>query len=433
MLISEFEKYVAGSDQYSNLSAEKRLDIGLQGLASEIGSVVSAIKKEALREGGALSSNVAKEELKEELGDVLWYAFAVAQIDEVGSAESLAVSDILGLKSEIFQSGERAQQIQQTLSPELIDSFLILSDEFLALSGPDLDDYQQVAWLTARTHGSTLLTVCAAVMTQLGAQALRHLLPPSELELNQQLRHRPLRRILSEILWHASAIASLYDLHLNEVAAMNEEKNRFRKPDRVPTPLHDEGRPADEQFPRQFEVIIKSKDEKTSTMWLNGEQLGDDLQDNAHQPDGYRFHDVMHLANVAHLGWSPVLRKMMKLKRDTDESLDNVEDGGRAAVVEEAIVKVIHAEGERRARLRQPNVPPDQLELFPKDEEIPFSMLKLIQRLAMGHEVYSNKAWEWESAIRSGYELFQKFRVHKEGKVVIDLNEHQISYEPLKA
>ena len=40
---------------------------------------------------------------------------------------------------------------------------------------------------------------------------------------------------------------------------------------------------------------------------------------NAYRDDGYRFHDVMHLTFAALLGWSPVLRsllrKMEKLKR----------------------------------------------------------------------------------------------------------------------
>ncbi len=106
MLISDFEAYVTESDQYRLLSREERLEIGIQGLASEIGSVVSAIKKESLHEGGALSSNVAKAELKEELGDVLWYAFAVAQIDEMGADEGLATSDIRGLMAEVGNRGD---------------------------------------------------------------------------------------------------------------------------------------------------------------------------------------------------------------------------------------------------------------------------------------------------------------------------------------
>jgi hypothetical protein len=56
-------------------------------------------------------------------------------------------------------------------------------------------------------------------------------------------------------------------------------------------------------------------------MYWSGHRLGDDLTDNARDDDGYRFHDVMHLANVANLGWSPVLRKMMgRRRRDPPET-----------------------------------------------------------------------------------------------------------------
>lgn len=429
MLVTDFQEFVDDSDQFKGEPKEKRIEIAIQGLMSEIGSVVSAVKKEALREGGALTSSVAKAELTEELGDVFWYAFAVARLDDVGNDMNVLHSDIRGLANEIGRDNDRAQSIQQVLSPERAKEFLDAAEVYLNDTMPTFGEYQRLAWLTARTEGATLLTVCIAVMSQLGAQAMRHLLPPVEHKLNVQLKDRPLRVILAEICWHIAAVASLYDLQLEDIVEGNVKKNRFRRPDGTPTPLHDSGRPEDEQLPRQFEVTIRSIDNETSEMLWHNERLGDELKDNAHEPDGYRFHDVMHLANAAHLGWSPVLRKMMGRKRDSNETLDDVEDGGRAAVVEEAIVKVIHAEAERRARLRQPEIPADRRELFPADEEIPFSLLKIVQRLALGHEVYRNKAWEWEKAIRSGYRLFQLLRENKEGRILVDLNARTIKYE----
>ena len=44
----------------------------------------------------------------------------------------------------------------------------------------------------------------------------------------------------------------------------------------------------------------------------NGPLLGDPVTDNTHDDDGYRFHDVMHLANMAVLGWSPVMRSLFE-------------------------------------------------------------------------------------------------------------------------
>ena len=39
------------------------------------------------------------------------------------------------------------------------------------------------------------------------------------------------------------------------------------------------------------------------------------LTDNAHVKDGYGYHDVIHLAFAAVLGWSPLVRRMLKAKR----------------------------------------------------------------------------------------------------------------------
>ena len=50
-----------------------------------------------------------------------------------------------------------------------------------------------------------------------------------------------------------------------------------------------------------------------------------------------RFHDVFHLANAAILHWSPVFRALIRQKRKSDPKIDEVEDGGRATVVEEGL------------------------------------------------------------------------------------------------
>ena len=69
----------------------------------------------------------------------------------------------------------------------------------------------------------------------------------------------------------------------------------------------------------------------------DGVKLGDPLTDNAYDDDGYRFHDVFHLAYASMLGWSPITRFFFKAKRESDPRVREVEDGGRATVIEEAI------------------------------------------------------------------------------------------------
>jgi hypothetical protein len=59
--------------------------------------------------------------------------------------------------------------------------------------------------------------------------------------------------------------------------------------------------------------------------------------------DGYRFHDVFHLAFAAVLGWSPITRSLLERKRSRKPEVDEVEDGGRAKVIEEGISALIFA------------------------------------------------------------------------------------------
>ena len=51
-------------------------------------------------------------------------------------------------------------------------------------------------------------------------------------------------------------------------------------------------------------------------MWTDSQRLGNDLMDNAYEDDGYRFHDVFHLACAAVLGWSPVLRALYEAEAE---------------------------------------------------------------------------------------------------------------------
>src|SRR5690606_27822577 len=105
--------------------------------------------------------------------------------------------------------------------------------------------------------------------------------------------------------------------------------------------------PIAEQFPREFEVefIVLKEDEKDKVRVINnttGKQLGDDITDNSHENDGYRFHDIFHFGYVAYLGWSPVVRKLMEIKRKSIVVTDEVEDGARAAITEELVSLFIY-------------------------------------------------------------------------------------------
>jgi len=80
----------------------------------------------------------------------------------------------------------------------------------------------------------------------------------------------------------------------------------------------------------------------------SGVIIGDRLKYNANETDHYGFHDVFHLAYVAHLGWSPVIRSLLKVKRKSVRAVDENEDGARAMIIEEGIATWIFNHAKKR-------------------------------------------------------------------------------------
>jgi NTP pyrophosphatase (non-canonical NTP hydrolase) len=427
MLITDYIEFVDSSNLTKG-RPQHRLDVALYGLAGEIGSLTSAVKKRLLA-GGKTDWDSPNAEIIEELGDSCWYCFAVAEA--FGELDFMA-QDIRNLHTELSAGDDRAKAIADILGAARVKKFLQRAPKFEAKwnnATATFDEYQKTAFLTSRTKPDELVEVCLAVLQQLVAELFRNKLPPIEQELNKQLCDRQPNMILGEIIWHLSALASLYQLALSTVLEVNRQKLERRFGRGAPTPLKDKGRNEAERLPRRFEIAFVTIGEGRSRMYMNGRRLGDDLTDNSHSEDGYRFHDVMHLALAAKLGWSPVLRKLMGKKRRTDSKLDEVEDGARAAIIEEAVIKAIHSEGVRLATLRNPRGD-SKPGLFANGADISFGFLRRLDDFVSGLEVEANKYWEWEDAIVAGFEIFEKLRSVGQGTVSVDVNARSLSFSP---
>lgn len=430
MEISEYDNFVRRTDQSIDLDLEQRRQIFIYGLASEIGSVVSAIKKKLLDEDGTGKWDTTNNEIEEELGDAMWYCFALAGATNTLTPVNILIHDIKNLTTELSAKDARAEQIRSVIGPDNRQAFLDAASSFQrSTRGMTFSDYQSVIILTARTEKKVLAGVCIAVLYQLSAEILRTLLPEIERNLNKSIQDRPFNDILGDTAWHLAALASVYNLDLNTIAKCNMDKVSYRQNRNHPPIVHDKNFPIEQQFPRRFEIQFVSCDEKRAQMYFQGRQLGDTLTDNSYSDDGYRFHDVMHLANVAHLGWSPVVRGLMGRKRKADRSVDEIEDGARAKIVEEAVIKAIHSEGERLAR-SQPARPGTPERLFPHRRLITFKFLNLIQNLVSGLEVSKNRFWEWEDAIWEGYAIYHQLRQNGRGTVLVDLDSRSLTYHP---
>ena len=216
--------------------------------------------------------------------------------------------------------------------------------------------------------------------------------------------------------------ANVADISLRKCAVANLQKTQSRWPDKeVFTPLFDDDNEPLERFPRKIEMQIfeVTKGNKTHVIQRCNEiNIGDRLTDNKSEPDDYRFHDAFHLANVAILGWSPVLRGLFKLKRKSDPRIDENEDGQRAIIIEEAVNALIF---QRALRLKY----------FESVTQLDYPLLKLIPEFVSGYEVEKCPLWQWEKTILEGYAVFRKLRQYRRGIVIADLNKRSVTFKEL--
>jgi NTP pyrophosphatase (non-canonical NTP hydrolase) len=225
---------------------------------------------------------------------------------------------------------------------------------------------------------------------------------------------------LGDLLWYVANVATKFGLDLEEVAAANLAKTQDRWPSEGPSSrrLFDEGCPPREQLPRHFEIRVEQAVNAGNVevaYWLGERQVGNALTDNAYDDDGYRFHDVLHFGYAAVLGWSPVLREHLGCKRGSDPRTKEVEDRGRAKVIEEAVVALVHDYARKHDYLASV-------------ETLDYTLLKTIKGLVADREVRVCSLHEWEQAILAGYRVWRLVREHEGGVVVGDLIDRTLDY-----
>jgi hypothetical protein len=191
---------------------------------------------------------------------------------------------------------------------------------------------------------------------------------------------------------------------LEEIARANLEKTRARwLPPDGRAPLFDEEQEPDEQLPRVFEYRYEYREvhgkRKVVLIKEDNEPLGNELTDNAYEDDGYRFHDVIHLAFAVVLGWSPVYRKLLGNKRKSRDHVDHadeVEDGARAQLAEELVAAAAYEYAERHDFLTVTHVDWD--------------LLRIAKRITSRLEVRVRTEAEWEEAILLAFRVWREVR-----------------------
>jgi len=350
--LQEFAATAAKTDSFTGKPDHTALLAA--GLIGEAGSVVSELKK-ARRERDAYP--VYRERMVEEVGDFLWYFVRLVAV----------------------------------VAPDLLAEFQVPDRIVLpAADGPQLTAHLD--------FGASVGEVLAAISSS------------NHADIATRLRRT----------WALLAVISNdADVCLRDAADRNTAKTRSRWPEEKRyAPLFDDDFPVEEQLPRRLHVEFLERSRGTQRAVIlrcNDINFGDRLTDNIDDPDGYRFHDIFHFAYAVHLGWSPVVRALMRTKRKSNSTVDEAQDGARAGIIEEAVSAIVFS----RAK---------QLKFFEGLDQVDLDLLKTVKEYAEGFEVESVPLWQWETAILDGYRVFRALCAGPGGRVTLDLSERRLTY-----
>jgi NTP pyrophosphatase (non-canonical NTP hydrolase) len=236
------------------------------------------------------------------------------------------------------------------------------------------------------------------------------------------------REELGDLMWYAAALARRCDLNLGQVLTENLHKveERYNRPSTPPPhELFDEDFPTHEQLPRQIEITFVETDLAADTtppvpvvrIYRGVGTVGDPLDDNSDDNDDYRYHDALHLAHMAVLGWSPTMRGLLDVKRRSDSDVNRIQDGGRASVIEEGLTAYVFSVAAEHS-------------FFATSSHVPADVIKACRKMTAHLEVSERQSADWEYAILAGYEMFRALKEHRGGTVRADLTTRTLTFTP---
>lgn len=361
--LSDYEKKIEQTDKLG----EDAYDLITFGLFGEVGSVL-AVSKKAKRDEESFDRD---QSLVEELGDVLWY-FARLCNRKGFSINTVVAPSIMGKSYQIAPTSIVNHPL--ALIPASADIDLVAASKELG---------RNAALVMCSDKDSVSL------------------------------------ELLSGFFISYITLMSVSDICFSSVVDFNLNKtlSRFSSLESMSLPEFDLDEHEDEQLPRRFQIEISQRPNGKTYMKMNGVFLGDPLTDNIKVGDGYRFHDVFHMAYAAILHWSPVFRALLKHKRKSNPGVDETQDSGRAIVIEEGLSAWIFSIAKER-------------NYFEGHEKISFDVLKTVKQFVKGYEVEACPYKLFEKAILDGYNVFREVKKFKRGVIVGDRDARTLTFTP---
>ena len=290
--------------------------------------------------------------------------------------------------------------------------------------GIDFNSYQEEARRTDRTEGdeNAVIVPMLGLAGEAGQLLSEYKKRLRDGETHVRFKDR-VREELGDLLWYLANVASKFGVELEDVARANLVKVRARWSLEAAGAGAGAGdfdgtAPKNERMPRRFCVELMDTENEGRLLVrvsVDGLRFGDELTDNAYRPDGYRFHDVFHFAYAAVLGWSPITRSLLRRKRKSRPELDEVEDGGRAAAIEEGVSALVFDYARRHQMLRGVKA-------------LDYDLLRTVKGMTSHLEVNRCTTGEWERAILQGFDVWRQVVGRRGGRVLVDLDNHRIRY-----
>lgn len=390
LTLAQYAVAAGETDRFANVpGGASKLTFGFFG---EVGGLLAALKKVNRDQLQESETEVAGEEV----GDALWYLVAMSVAQKV-DPQQLGQHCLAALRKRFNESdhdGHGAVSFRQI-------------DGIIDVHGNDLDS-RRVELLSE--------------LARMSGEVVGH---GSQDQLT--LGHSTRADLFGQLLAILGLVCASFLLKLEDVARDNLVKVHGRWPGSSKTygGVFDDNFPEHERLPRILPIEFIERGSAGSTyvvQRLHGVHIGDRLTDNSNEADDYRFHDVFHLAYVAHLGWSPVVRALLKVKRKSKPAVDENQDGARAMIIEEGIATWIFNHAKRRRFYA--DVEPGKLD---------YGLLKQVHSMVSGYEVDACPLWQWEQAILDGFRVFRELRKpdHRGGTVVVNMTDHTLTFQPL--
>ena len=359
--------------------------VALLGLIGEVGEINSVVKK---RYRDKSRYTRFREDLRQEIGDTLWYLCSVCNHYEL-KLEEIATKILR--ETVDFPKTHRCKKFNKF--QEKVEKAISEDSE---------------KKFPAQIRGISGLNKNSANLYQLCTQPRKKETIAFKNKLTKEI---------GDTLWYLAHICVLNGLKMELVAYENTSKI---------INLHDEGEVMEfdsefedhERFPRKLYINICIDDESKETeikTHPEGIKIGNSLNDNSSDEDFYRYHDVFHLSYMAVLGWSPVMRKLLDLKRRSCAETDTNEDGARANILEELLSLYVFEHAKEH-------------DYYEGVGSLDLSLLKKIKLLTQNVEVSSCTHRQWENAILSGFAVYRALKENGTGFVVLDLDKPSISY-----